>query len=105
MATQIVKLLLSDGKEILVESDDTPAVGVKAVGLAPGGRIDLAAALDNIKQAAEELRNTLQKIAVPPDSCEISFGVKLSASAGVVLAKAETEANFGITMSWSSKNK
>lgn len=102
MTTKIVTVVVAGGKEILVETDDTPAVGVKPVGL-QDGRIDLSSALDHIKQAAGELQGALAKIAVPPDNCEITFGIKLSASAGVILAKAGTEANFTIKMGWSKK--
>lgn len=104
MATKIVTVVVGQGKEIAVEvDDDVPEVGVKSVGLGKDGRINLSAALDNIKDAAEQLRETLAKIAVPPQNCEISFGIKLSASAGVILAKAGTEANFTIKMGWTQK--
>ncbi len=104
MATELVAVKLKDGGQIMVEVDEPPrAAGVKAVGLGRAGEIDFDTALDQIKSAANQLQNSLASIAVPPDGCEISFGIKLSVSAGVILAKAGTEANFTIKMNWSKK--
>jgi|KBSSwiStaDraftv2_1062776.scaffolds.fasta_scaffold1780179_1 hypothetical protein len=102
MATKLVAVKLKDGSQLMVEVDEPPApVGVTAVGLGKSGEIEFDTALDHIKKAADQLQSALSSIAVPPDACEISFGIKLSASAGVILAKAGTEANFGIKMNWS----
>lgn len=101
MTTKLVTLQLGNDKELLVEVDETSTAGVKAVGLRMPGEIDFVAALETIKSAARELHSALMSVAVPPSNCEICFGIKLSASAGVILAKAGTEANFTIKMSWS----
>jgi len=39
--------------------------------------------------------------AVAPDSIEITFGVKVSGTANWVIAKAATEGNFGVKLTWS----
>jgi hypothetical protein len=104
MATELVAVKLRDGGEIMVEVDEPPrAPGVKPVSLGRAGEIEFNTALDQIKSAANQLQQSLTSIAVPPDGCEISFGIKLSVSAGVILAKAGTEANFTIKMNWSKK--
>jgi hypothetical protein len=103
MATKLVAVKLKDGSQLMVEVDEPPTIGVKAVSLGKSGEIEFDSALDQIKSAANQLQNALSSIAVPPDGCEITFGIKLSASAGVILAKAGTEANFGIKMNWSKK--
>jgi hypothetical protein len=41
-------------------------------------------------------------LATPPDTVKIEFGVKLTAEAGVVIAKAATEANFKLSLEWSA---
>jgi Trypsin-co-occurring domain 1 len=103
MTTELVAVQLADGSQLMVEVDQPPPpVGVEAVGLGDG-KIDLGAALEQIKSAAIEVQDKLRSIAVPPESFELSFGIKLSASAGVILAKAGTEANFTVKMNWSKK--
>ncbi len=39
--------------------------------------------------------------AVAPDDIEITFGVKVSGTANWVIAKAATEGNFGVKLTWS----
>jgi Trypsin-co-occurring domain 1 len=90
-------------EDLAVEVDEPTAVGVRAVALTDKGEVDFAAALEHIKTAASQLQTTMASVAIPPKDCEISFGIKFSASAGIVLAKAGTEANFGIKMSWSNE--
>jgi len=103
MTAKIVSLKIVGGQDLLVEVDEPATTGVKPVGIGPRGEIDFAGALNNIKSAAAQLRETLASLATPPDNCEISFGIKFSASAGVILAKAGTEANFQIKMSWAKE--
>jgi hypothetical protein len=104
MSTELVVVKLKDGSQLTVETDEPPpAPGVAPVSLGHNGEIEFDKALDQIKSAANQLQAALTAIAVPPEACEITFGIKLSASAGVILAKAGAEANFGIKMNWSKK--
>ena len=104
MTNTLTNIKLANGRELLVEVEEPDLlVGVKAVGLGSDGAIDFAAALDEIKRAAAQVLDALQSIAVPPNSCEIQFGIKLSGTVGVILAKASTEANFAVKMTWSKK--
>ena len=104
MPTELIAVKLADGSELMVETDEPPlAAGVQAVGLGADGKSEFGAALDQIRNAAAEAQAKLLALAVPPTSFEISFGIKLSASAGVILAKAGTEANFTVKMNWSKK--
>jgi hypothetical protein len=66
----------------LVEVDEPAMVGVQATGIGPGGEIDFAGALEQVKGAATQLAHALQGMAAKPDDYEITFGIKLSASAG-----------------------
>jgi hypothetical protein len=103
MAVRLTTVMLAGGQQLAVEVDEPAAVGVRPVALTEKGEIDFAAALEHIKAAASQLQTALASVAIPPKDCEISFGIKFSASAGVILAKAGTEANFGIKMTWSNK--
>lgn len=76
-----------DGDDVVTRS--TPAL--RAV-------MDFSDSVQTIKSAAADLLDALSTI--EPNSCEISFGVKLSGSFGAVLAKVSTEANFSVKMTW-----
>jgi hypothetical protein len=98
---QVVAARLHSGESILFEVDEPDSYGVTAVGIRrEDGTIDLDSALSGVKQAAAQVLETIRSIAVPPDSCEISFGVKLSGEMGAIIAKASTEANFTIKLVW-----
>jgi hypothetical protein len=105
MSSEIVKLRFSDGSELLaeVDGDETVRQGATPAALSGEPIIDFASALAKVRSAAEQLRHGLSGLEPPPKTCELTFGIKLSASAGVVLAKAGTEASFGIKLSWSRK--
>jgi hypothetical protein len=103
LANKLATVKLNNGGQILVEIDEPPFSGVKAVAISDKGEIDFDAALEQVKGAAGQLQKALTSLAVPPQNCEIAFGIKLSASAGVILARAGAEANFSIKMNWSSK--
>jgi hypothetical protein len=57
-------------------------------------------ALQTVRAAAEGILDQLRSLAQPPDEVEVEFGVKMSAEAGAVIAKAATEANFKINLTW-----
>ena len=43
---------------------------------------------------------TVKKLSDPPDEVEVSFGLKLDAEAGAVVAKAGTEASINVKLTW-----
>lgn len=101
MAENIVTARLNSGEAVLFEVDEPEAFGVTAVGIGrPDGTIDLDSALGGVREAAAQVLDTIRSIAIPPDTCEISFGVKLSGTLGAIIAKASTEANFTIKLVW-----
>jgi hypothetical protein len=57
-------------------------------------------ALERVKPAADALLSKLRGLAEPPDEMTVAFGVKLTATAGAVLASAGMEANYTVTMTW-----
>jgi hypothetical protein len=57
-------------------------------------------ALDSVAPAAGALVSKLRALVDPPDETTVAFGVKLTASAGAVLASAGVEANYTVTMKW-----
>jgi len=57
-------------------------------------------ALDRVTPAAQALLLKLRGLVEPPDEMTVAFGIKLTATAGAVLASAGVEANYTVTMMW-----
>ena len=57
-------------------------------------------AFDRIKGPASSVLARMRSLAEPPDEVVVEFGVRLSAKAGAVIASADAEANFKITLTW-----
>jgi hypothetical protein len=107
MAEALVAARLDSGESLLFEVDEPDDFGVTAVSISVDpetGTVELGSALSGVKRAAAQVLETMRSIADPPDSCEISFGVKLSGTVGAIIAKASTEANFTIKLTWTKKN-
>src|SRR5450631_698287 len=101
METKVARLQLGDGRELIYEDNvDLPAPGERLVSIDTLPNIDFETALATIKSATSQLMETLSSIDKRPDECELEFGIKLSAAAGAILAKAGAEANFTVKMKW-----
>ncbi|PWI13858.1 hypothetical protein DI272_06635 [Streptomyces sp. Act143] len=96
------ELPLADGSVLLVEVQGDAAPGVDRVGrLADGvrqGAQSLDAALSSVRPALQSVVDTLAGLA--PRSVTVEFGIKVVAGAGVVVARAATEASFTVTATW-----
>lgn len=102
---RLAEFSLDDGSTILVEVDTPDSVGGTMRGVAPSEMVEKArdtfeAALAKIRPAAEAIISKLRDLSERPDIVEVEFGLKLSASAGAVIASAATEANFKINLTW-----
>jgi hypothetical protein len=53
-----------------------------------------------VRSAAEGILHQLRSLAQPPDEVAVEFGVKMNAQAGAIIAKASSEANFKINVTW-----
>lgn len=53
---------------------------------------------------AQDAAKNISRMDYKPDEIQIKFGVKLTAEAGVVFAKAATEGNFEFTLTWKREN-
>lgn len=98
----LVQVDLDGGGRLLLESVETGAAGpVKA------GR-----AADAVQQLQDSLRTVLRPVAqasrevlaelrtAGPDEVKVEFGVRLTAGAGAVVAKAEADCHFKVTLGW-----
>ena len=103
---ELAQFALNGGGVVVVETDaaDTSARRVMR-GASPEATIATASAtfesaLQTVRSAAEGILNQLRSLQQPPDEVAVEFGVKMSAEAGAVIAKASTEANFKINLTW-----
>lgn len=105
---RLAEFSMEDGSVILVEVDE-PENGRRT--LRRGGpaevfekaRDTFEVALNKVKPAAEAIITKLRGLTDSPDAVGVEFGVKLSATAGAVIASAATEANFKISLTWKRK--
>ncbi len=103
---ELAQFPLNGGGVVVVETDAADS-SVRRVmrGSSPEATIATAnatfeSALQTVRSAAEGILNQLRLLQQPPDEVAVEFGVKMSAEAGAVIAKASTEANFKINLTW-----
>jgi len=94
-----------DDEVILVEF--APTSGVRSVSLSPKDIAEKSKeaiddALKNMRKMAKKSMKAIREIPVTerPSTISISFGLKLNAEGGAVVAKAGVEAAINITMTW-----
>jgi len=76
------------------------------------GALDSASAIERlainditngIKPLLQGISAAVREVDIRPDELELSFGIKLTASAGVVLTKLGSEATINLKMKWTTK--
>ena len=99
----LIEFPLEDGSSIVVEVDEPESGVVRA---ARPGEIAVRAsqtfesALEHVKPAAGAIIAKLRGLSDPPDEMTVTFGLKLTAQAGAVVAAAGVEANYMVTLRW-----
>ena len=94
-----------DDEIIIVEF--APVPGVRSVSLSPKDVIEksqeaIEDALKKMRGMAKKTAKSLKEIPITerPNTISVSFGLKLTAEGGAVLAKAGIEAGINVTMTW-----
>ncbi|MBC2904720.1 CU044_2847 family protein [Streptomyces cupreus] len=102
----IGELPLDDGSVLLLEVSGEEPGGVDRVGRAAdavrSSADTLQQALTRMRPALEAVFATTRGLAHAPDEVTVEFGIKLTAEAGVVVARAATEANFTVSVRWAN---
>ncbi len=95
VADQVMRYSLDDGTVVEFEVD-------QLAGYRPAGSADVVAAVRvAVAPALEAARVVVEKArAAAPDEVEVKFGIKVSGQANWWIAKAATEGNFEITLTW-----
>lgn len=102
---RLIEFPLEGGGSIVVEVDEpVPEGGVERAArpseISEKAEETFQAALDKIKPAAESIINQLRGISEVPDEIGVEFGIKLNGKFGAVIASAEAEANYKVTLAW-----
>jgi hypothetical protein len=103
---ELAQFPLSGGGVVVVETDaaDLSArrvmrgSGTEAVIATANATFE--SALQTVRAAAEGILNQLRSLAEPPDEVAVEFGVKMTVETGAVIAKASSDANFKINLTW-----
>lgn len=103
---ELVEFTLNDGGSVLVEVDESRA-GIGTVSRRDGTIVrDLQEAferrLNDVRKAAGIALDALRED-LSPDEFKLTFGVKLTAEAGAVIARTSAEAHLVIEMQWNQK--
>ncbi|WP_285100880.1 CU044_2847 family protein [Promicromonospora sp. MEB111] len=105
---RLEKLALGNGTEVLVEVEErAPGPGTRPVSRGPGRGVKatLDEALDDLRGVVEAVDTKMRSLAVSPDEITLALGVSMTTEAGVVIARASTEANLSLTLRWSGNRE
>ncbi len=97
---EFVRFTLDDGSEVLFESAESDLVALHGGGppeVCDGGK--LAARLQGVAEAAEEVAGSLRSRLVP-DEVSLEFGLKVSGGVNWFFAKAQGEGTIKVTLKW-----
>jgi hypothetical protein len=101
----LIRFPIAGGESVIVEMDDDQLAGFAPAAVAPGEVAATAtesfeSALDRLLPAVRAISERMKQLA--PEELTVALGVKLTAEAGVIVAKAAGEANFTVTVKWTA---
>jgi hypothetical protein len=100
---ELARFELEGGGSVLIDVDEEP--GVKRVsrqGRIRDAKATFETALSEVRDAAIVALTEFRDMARQPDEVEITFGVRLDAEVGAVIAKTGMAGNFEIKLTWRS---
>jgi len=100
---ELARFGLEGGGSVLVDVDEEPGVArVSRQGRIREARATFETALGEVRDAAVVALTQFQTMARHPDEVEITFGVRLDAEVGAVIAKTGMSGNFEVKLTWRS---
>ncbi|MEL4893904.1 CU044_2847 family protein [Crocosphaera sp. Alani8] len=104
----LIKFPLDGDDSILIEVEELPTSEVDEglVANYPGQQVvvqaqtSFADAMDKIKPVAANIIGKLRELKDSPDEVEVKFGIKMTAEMGAIIASANVEGNYEITLKW-----
>jgi hypothetical protein len=106
--TELIRFDLDGGGVVLVESDEDEP------GIERASRLDdfviqagasLEQTLEHARSVADAAFAKLRGLTREPDELEVEFGIRLTATAGAVVAKAATEGHLRVRLLWSKPDE
>lgn len=99
--TEVVRFDLPEGSTVLVEVNED-SLGIERISRGTDGVVEaghrLTEALGSVRDVAQASMEALRTLS--PGHIELEFGVKLSLTAQVIIAKTATEGHFTVKLSW-----
>jgi len=105
---QIIEFPLEGGGSLLVAGETGQQDPVMRGGRAGSRVVEQAqqsfeAAVASVRPAAEVLLAQMRDLGTTPETIQVEFGLQLTAAAGAVIAAAEAQANFRVTLTWRAR--
>jgi Trypsin-co-occurring domain 1 len=103
---RVIDMPLEGGGSLLMEvagdedRQDGMVHAARGGGLAASAEVSFEQAVDRVRPAAEAMIERLRDIASRPDEITVTFGLKMSAKAGALIAASALEANFAVELRW-----
>jgi hypothetical protein len=104
---RMIEVPLESGGSMLMEVEVNESEQQGMVPAARRGEMAVKAketfeeALEQIKPGAEAIVEKLRGMSSQPDELSVTFGLKMSATAGAFIAASGVEANFTVLLKWS----
>lgn len=100
---QLIEYPLKEGGSILAEVELPETGGYERASRA--GEVVKATktfddSIEDLTPVSQKIISKLRGLTDPPDEIAVEFGFKLGAKAGIVIASADVEANFRVTLVW-----
>ena len=101
----LIEFEMADGGTVVVEADDEQLAGFQPAAASPGevaakATESFEAALDRLLPPIAAIGERMRSLS--PEEVQVELGVKLTAEAGVIVAKAAAEANFIVRLRWTT---
>ena len=106
MDRALAQFELEDGSTVLIEIDEPDSTAIERVAVDTGQMVyqakeTLDSALDKVKPVAQTVLSKLTSgLTTPADEVSVTFGLKLSADAGVVFSSVGGEVTFEVSLTW-----
>ena len=102
--TRLLRFPTADGQVVVEVSETEP--GVRPAGRGSGQIADVGRrfedALSEVRDAAASALEVFRDGRLNPDEVTITFGVRLNAEAGAVIAKTTVEGHLTVELKWAS---
>ena len=99
---ELVRFELQTGGAVTVEVEEAPGVrrAARQGSVLRNAQLSLEQALGDVRDAAAEVLGQFQKMVSQPNEVEITFGIRLDAQAGALIAKTGMQGHFEVKLKW-----